>query len=145
LESFDDPNNGFVKFLGALFGDGQTFIVRTAPIMDSEGDMIPTMDKGKILYAFNLFEAFTVEEIESILSHNFKDSRKWFNPTERPDTFLEVSNREACERLGENWQRIIDMLREESGLTPCPRSDKYSLWLKDYNDARIPNYSDLLI
>lgn len=125
LDLFDSENNGFIKFIGALFADSQTFFIRTK-----------SMNKGEILFCFSLLlEQLTPQEILSHPSH-----ANWFVPFE---TEPSIYNVDIFNELQTQWSRIMASLKTHSLYSLARKPSSYASWLLYYELSRIAQFSSL--
>ena len=125
FENFDIDD--FQLFLGALFADGQTFIIRTESMLNNPSE---------ILFAFNYLSGSLLPN-KVIIPNN--PNPKLIYPTE-PGSSLYTSDFDQYMGLYNEWDDIIEYFKDNFLFSVPIRPDKASVWLAECEKAGINNF-----
>ena len=123
---FNDPDNGFIKFLGALFADYQSFIIRT------DG-----MDSNKVIFAFSILLGSLMPS--DIISMPYHPS--WFRPFDIENEVLEPWDILTYLAWKSKWDSIINTLKREGKPLIPQKPSKFLTWLVAYKNAFIEDFN----
>ncbi|TFG11091.1 MAG: hypothetical protein EU535_07775 [Promethearchaeota archaeon] len=133
LSDFDDPDKGFIKFLGALFADGQTFVVRFG---SEETGWLPN---NQILFAFRLLGGEIMPQDLKPLTLTYPSRTNLFHTPQGLDS---AWNEVKYNEIQTKWLEIIRLLKEKGMLSYC-KAKAISTFVSAYSESDTPSFSEL--